>query len=219
MLPDEINRELSKWNGLGLNPHYTLITHPKGVCYVVFRTLTKGEFISIRDSRGQDNYLGALNTDIYKNVIDMCILYPNPLPDDLPAFADKMLFEAIVEASGWLSTDKLIECINKQREEATTLDYYLKMRIISAIPHIKLSDFNNMRIEDIIEYAVIAENLTGVPLEIQPWVDPEGYEQRINKEKKKKLLHAGKTMSEVMEEKEKDPEYRKRILRKHGISE
>lgn len=212
MFPKEIESQITKWRTLGLEPHAIPITHPDGVCYVVFRTLTKLEFMVEKGRTLSDNPTGALNPEIYQNLIELCVLYPNPLPDYLPAAADNIIYNAILEASGWESTEKLVAEVNKQREEASTLDYFIKAKILSVFTNLDPNKFNTMRLPDIIQLAILAENISGVPIDFEPWLDPEGYNARLEKEKKRQQRDSVAAHENATAALMKDPEYRKRMM-------
>lgn len=214
MFPKEIEAQISKWRTLGLEPHAIPITHPDGVCYVVFRTLTKLEFTIEKSRVISDNITGALNPEIYQNLIELCVLYPTPLPDYLPAACDNIIYNAILEASGWESTDKLISEVNKQREEAATLDYFIKAKILSVFPNIEPNSFNNMRLPDIIHLAILAENISGTPIDFEPWLNPEAYAAKMEKEKKRQQRDTVAAHELTTASLMNDPEYRNRMMRR-----
>lgn len=212
MLPLEIEQQINKWKRLNIEPHYIQVD---GV-YIVFKTLTKLEFQElVSDARHKEysEVLGPFYTDQYRELIDCALLYPNPLPDDLPSLTDKLLAEAIIEASGWVSTDRLVQSFSEAREKALTLESFIRSRILAGFPTMKPSDLDNMRLNEMMDLAAMSEVITGVQIDMRPWLDPEGYNKWL--EKQEKLARSMQREAELgiqTNPKMKNPEFRKKLI-------
>jgi len=204
---------------MGYEPHCVVVDCDGEPLEVVFRTLSKKEYnelvnIPLKNDEEALHYLGSLYTEQYTEIVELAVLWPNPLPDDdLPAGFDRQIAEAVIEASAWVSTERLVEGLGVARDHATSLDGFLKSRIFAAFPTMTVEQVGDMRFTEMMELVAMSETITGIKVDLQPWIDPEGYQ--------KKITRAAKMNKRIMKEQEagmsvnpkmKDPEFRKKLI-------
>lgn len=185
---------------------------------VYFRTLTKKEFTELTQDfeykhPEETKYLGDLYSGRYEEIINAALLWPNPLPDTYPAATDKLVAEAILDASAWVSTDRLTSGLFEARQEASSLDGFLKSRIFAAFPTMSIEKINSLKFTEMIELVAMSEVITGVEVDLQPWLDPEGYQKRIEREKRRERAiirerEAGLNIDPRM----KDPAFMRKLI-------
>lgn len=214
-LPSEVRENLPKWKRMGYEPHYVELPRGGETLKVFFRTLTKREFDELSQSHQNPEAarLGVLYSDQFTEIVETALLWPSPLPGDLPAATDKLLAEAIIEASAWISTERLIMGLGEARQEAGSLEGFIHSRILAAFPSIQLKDIQKMTFSEMMKLAAMSELITGVPVDIQPWVDPEGYEKRMRREARRaKMAQSGMDFNSNNLRSRRDPETRQRLF-------
>ena len=210
-LPEEVERQLKKWKSLGLEPHYFEV----GGQVIIFRTLSKEEFTQATDIviRPEEDFLGQLYADQFAEIIELALLWPTPLPDEMPAATDRLLAQAIIEASSWVSTDKLLDGLNAARDRASSLEGFLKSRIYAAFPTIGYKKVDLLTFTEMMDLVAQSEIITGVPVDIQPWIDPDGYQKRMEREAKDaRSTQRSREMGIEPDPRMRDPEFRSKLL-------
>lgn len=210
-LPEDALKQLKKWKKLGFEPHYVEVCGQ----VILFRALTKEEFTEATDvhlDAGED-LLGQLYTGQYEEIIEMALLWPNPLPEDLPAATDRFLAQAIIEASSWVSTDRLVVGLEEARERASSLEGFLKSRIHSAFPTMDPHKIDKLTFNEMMYFVAQSEIITGVPVDVQPWVDPEGYQKRMEREARMaRNDQRQREMGINPDPRMRDPEFRSKLI-------
>lgn len=211
----EVSRELfQKWKKMGYSVSYVETEDLNGISLkVYFRSLTKNEFeyLSDLDKRIEVKALGPFYSGHYQEIIETALLHPKVLPDILPASFDKLLAEAIVEASAWMSTDKLVTGLEEARSSASSLEGFLYSRIMAAFPALSIEQVKDLEFGKMINLVAMSELITGVPVDLQPWLDPEGYEKRLVMEQRRNKRMADPMVSENLKLM-RDPAARARIM-------
>lgn len=200
---------------MGYEPHMIIVNHDEKPYPIIFRTLTKEEYLGLTEVNTPEaaSSLGTLYIDQYADIIRTALLHPVVLDDFLPAATDKLLAEAIVEASGWVSTNRLIAGLNEAREKATSLDGFLRSRILVAFPSMSLEKLNSMRFSELMNLVAMSESITGLPIDLQPWLDPDGYKKRIEAEERmQKRLRKEQEAGVQVDPRMRDPEFRKKLM-------
>ena len=158
--PAEVRDKIPRWKRMGYEPHCVTLLVDGEDYPVVFRTLSKKEYTELTESPLHINemaeyFLGSLYTAQYEEIVELAVLWPSPLSGDLPAGADKQIADAIVEASAWVSTDRLVDGLGVAREYATSLDGFLRSRIHAAFPTMKREEILEMRFTEMMGEAVV----------------------------------------------------------------
>lgn len=186
-LPQEVLDQLPAWREMGYEPHCVFVRKGEGAVPVVFRTLTKKEFASLSAQpvgELESLVLGPLFTKPYEKILKTAVLWPDPIPDDYPSSTDRLVAEAIISASSWISTEALQVGLEEARESASSLESFLASRIHCAFPAMDPKFIESMTFSTMMRYVAMSEIMTGVQVDLQPFLDPVGYQKRIEREEK-----------------------------------
>lgn len=217
-LPEEVIQLLPRWRRMGYEPHCVSIPSLSGDKVVVFRTLTKKEFVELTQMPMHTpeegaNLLGTLYAETYSEIVSVALLWPTVLSDDLPAAADKVIAEAVIDASAWVSTDKLVAGLSEARETASSLDGFLRSRIFAAFPTMTSEQLDNLRFSEMMKLVASSEMITGVPVDLRPWLDPEGYKRDIDRqERMARRIRKEREVGMNVDPRMKDPDFRRKLI-------
>jgi len=189
-LPEEIRTQIPRWKQMGYEPHLLLLEDGKGgQALFVFRTLTHKEFlVLVAEAQVPSEFesLGRLYAGGFKDLIRTALLWPAELDPHLPAATDRFLAEAIVETSGWSSEDRLSQNLSEARDEATTLLGFLYCRVSAAFPSIHPDTLRDIPLTKLMRLVAMSEVITQIPVDLDPWLHPEEYKKRMDREDKKR---------------------------------
>jgi hypothetical protein len=215
-LPQEVLDLLPSWKEMGYEPHCVFVRKGEDAVPVVFRTLTKKEFSVLSQQPVGDLesvVLGPMFTSPYQNILKTAVLWPNPIPDEYPSATDRMVSEAIIEASAWVSTEALQTGLQEARDSASSLEGFLASRIHVAFPFMDPRVVDGMTFNSMMRHVALSEIMTGVQVDLQPFLDPEGYQKRLEREerqakKQRQEIEAG---IKPADPRMRDPAFRKRM--------
>jgi hypothetical protein len=216
--PEELKEQISKWRRMGYEPHSVSISNLSKETIVVFRTLTKREYDELTRSPlhnppEESRFLGSLYNTQFQEIIELALLWPRPLPDDLPAAADKLIAEAIIDASAWISTEKLTTGLNEAREKASSLEGFLRSRVFAAFPTMSVDEVNDLRFTQLIDLVASSEIITGFPVDLQPWLDPDGYRSKIDRQERMgRRIQQEREAGMNVDPRMKDPAFRRKLI-------
>lgn len=216
--PDEVRDLIPRWRRMGYEPHCVSVPTASGEQVVVFRTLTKKEFIELTQmplhtAPPGAEFLGTLYTENYTEIVELAVLWPKPLPDDATAATDKIIADAVVDASAWVSTDRLVAGLSDAREGASSLDGFLKSRIFAAFPTMTVEQVDNLRFSEMMRLVATSEIITGVVVDLRPWLDPEGYQKDMERqERMSRRIQKEREMGMNVDPRMRDPEFRRKLI-------
>ena len=200
---DEVREQVPRWRKRGYEPHMVVVPDKDYEPYpVVFRVLTRKEYEELSQpvKPGVETMLGPLFTGLYDEIIQTALLYPKELPEDLPAATDGIVADAILEASAWINPDRLVEGLAKSREEVLGLNSFLVSRVYAAFPTMTPDKVKDMTFPEFIKFVAYSEILTGVQVDLEPWLSPDTYRKRMDREERrirlreKGMAEAGQNM-------------------------
>lgn len=222
--PDDVRDMIPKWRRMGYEPHCVSIPLADREVTVVFRTLTKKEYdevtqFPLHSTPREASLLGSLYSSQFEEIVRLALLWPTSLPEDLPAASDKLIAEAIIEASAWVSTEKLNTGLTEARERASSLEGFLRSRIFAAFPTMTVEEVGNLRFSQMIDLVASSEIITGFPVDLRPWLDPEGYQRDMDRQQRmnqriRQEREAGMNVDPRM----KDPAFRRKLIEQAQVS-
>lgn len=216
--PEEVRDQIPRWKRMGYEPHCVSVPSISGDQVVVFRTLTKKEFVEItqsplREVPEEANFLGTLYSDSYAEIVELAVLWPKPLPEELSAASDKIIADAIIDASAWVSTDRLVNGLSEARESASSLDGFLRSRIFAAFPTMTTEQVDNLRFSEMINLVATSEVITGVVVDLRPWLDPEGYQAEMDRQQRMhRRIQKERELGVNVDPRMRDPEFRRKLI-------
>lgn len=173
-LPRQIRRRIPDWK----REHKVLFAlpvrpYPDQTEVTIFRPLTREEIQYIEST---SEYMDEWWAEGW--MIGHCLLYPNPYAlDEWEAGAVDFLGRQILEASGWASVEAITSGLGVARQEASTLDSAILVYLLKAFPQLRLEEIQAMDFATVLRYLALAEVVIGQPLNVQMWLDPEGWER------------------------------------------
>lgn len=118
-------------------------------------------------------------------IIGHTLVWPDPhVLDEWLAGTVESLGDSIIEASGWSSVEATVEGIHLARQEATSLDSAILAFICKAFPSIHPRDLQKMTLLETQIMLARAEMILGQPLDLQMFLDPEGYQKRLKRQQR-----------------------------------
>jgi len=218
-LPEDFRRMFPSWTEMGYEPFYISVrADAEKMVPVAFRALTKKEFgvlSKIQVPELPALILGPLYTEPYQQILETAMLWPKPLPDNLLAGSDRLIAEAIITASSWISTDSLVKGLEEAREQASSLESFLQSRIHVAFPMIQPQDVDGMTFTRMMRLVGLSEIMTGVQVDLQPFLDPEGYKKRLERESRqsrRQQMEAEMGIRPARDPRMRDPAFRKKLM-------
>ena len=139
----------------------------------VIRPMTRREFYGLQN----DQQFNPLT--IQDKMVRACLLWPTleDLDDCLGGISDYIL-RATVKITGFTEENDLIDGVNEGREYSMTLDAAITMFICKAFPKYTPDDIENMTLEKQMRNVAMAEQILGIPLDYDRFLNPEKHEKQ-----------------------------------------
>jgi len=194
-LPTEILGKVNQWKRCGYEPHLVRIFIDKEYQFVV-RAISREEFSVLVENNNPAEFYPAppmegvshpspiieiAGQDHRQDLIRAALLWPDHLDPDLPASIDAHLFNNIAGVSGWASEDALVRGLIEARAYVCTLQGFLESRICKAFPHMSTDDLSKMNFQQFIKLVALSEAITGVDIDLRPWLAPDEYQRELDK--------------------------------------
>ena len=196
-MPSELGGRLRAWKKSGYEVYSVNVASLEEPFYI--RALTREEYEALvdgldigsyypRESSGYTRWpppvLALYGTCHYEEILRAGLLHPQ-LTGEMPAGVDAHVASAIVTVSGWADRVRLVEEMNVARQKATSLWGFLESRILQAFPAMSPERTGKMVLSEFLYRAAMSEIMTGVEIDMRPWLDPDAYMKELEREQKR----------------------------------
>lgn len=180
-LPREVRHQIPDWKQKYRHVYAASFETGVGDATCIFRVLTRDEMRYIEES---EPYYDEWWSEGW--IIGHCLLHPSPHAlDDWDAGAVEVLGGAILDASGWTTTQAIDESLAMQRQHTGTLDSAMVSYILKAFPSMKAQDLGQLHFIDLMGYLAQAEIILGQQLETDMWLNPRKFERKLRRARKR----------------------------------